>query len=280
MPLSNRHAPFEPPDWAESLHSRAIMYFKSQSPSSSLNLSHADMAATLACVVRAGLFVENQDRQQHCLPPEGTQSVEMSMVSLSTADTHSMPTLDSAHFSPQYPSMRTYALSSARNPMLSSELQNSSESPLKQYATPSSFASPQLAPSSIRTLSDPMSLSNRVETEMTPQSFSFSPRFSPSWTASDDAALQSLYQHPAHYPLLCDVFRQCWTSRIPVRQYLPSEEAAVVAAFVQNYPLPGTSSPDWEVSEFTGSWLLGQQCLCSDIDLPSVLLRACFSFPI
>jgi hypothetical protein len=254
MPLSNRRAVFEPPEWAEKLHSRAMMYFKSYSSSSCFNLSHADMAATLACVVRAGLFVENQDRQ----PPEGTQSVEMSIVS--TADTHSMPALDSAHCSPQFPSSRRSALSSARNAMLSSELQNSSESPVKHSATPSSCTSPvQLAPSSISTLGDPMSLSEQFETQMTPQSFSFSPRFSPSWTASDDAALQSLHQHPAHYPLLLDVFRQCWTSRTPGRQCLPSEEAAVVAAFVQNYPLPGTSAPDWEVSEFTGMWfwLLG-----------------------
>ena len=259
MPLSNRRAVFEPPEWAEKLHSRAMMYFKSSS-SSCFNLSHADMAATLACVVRAGLFVESQDRQPSCLPPEGTQSVEMSIVSQSTADTHSMPALDSAHFSPQFASSRRSAVSSARNAMLSSELQNSSESPVKHSATPSSYASPvQLAPSSMGTLGDPMSLSEQFETQMTPQSFSFSPRFSPSWTASDDAALQSLHQHPAHYPLLLDEFRQCWTSRIPGRQCLPSEEAAVVAAFVQNYPLPGTSAPDWEVSEFTGTWfwLLG-----------------------
>jgi hypothetical protein len=285
MPLSNRHAVFEPPEWAEKLHSRAMMYFKSYSSSSCFNLSHADMAATLACVVRAGLFVENQDRQPPCLPLEGTQSVEMSIVSQSTADTHYMPALDSAHFLPQFPSSRR---SSAPNAMLLSELQNSSESPVKHTATPSSYASPvQLAPSSISsTLGDPMSLSEQFETPMTPKSFSFSPRFSPSWTASDDAALQSLHQHPAHYPLLLEVFRQCWTSRIPGRQCLPSEEAAVVAAFVQNYPLPGTSAPDWEVSEFTGTQTLlvawgAIPCLFNNIDLLSSLFlhSACLPFP-
>ena len=85
----DNHLPqFQPPEWAENLHSRAIMYIGSQSHASSLNLSHADLAATLACVVRAGAFVEKEDHQKHRLPRETTQSIDMSIVTSPRTSIH------------------------------------------------------------------------------------------------------------------------------------------------------------------------------------------------
>ena len=260
VPPPHRYAPFDQsptirlPDWAESVHSRATILFRNQSPPGSSNLSHADLAATLACAVRAGLFLENQDRHQLRFPEERTQGTDMSIVTLSPPDIPSSPTFLSEHFSPQNPSSRKSEASAAAR--ASSLLSPESPPILQSIFTPSSAAAHhRLSPSSVGIFDDGLPTAERVCHQAAPQShsFTFSPPHSPSWTASDEAALQPSHHHPAHYPILLNIFRNCWTSRVPGRICLPSEEAAVVAAFVQSYPLPAASAPDWEVSEFTGT---------------------------
>jgi len=249
----DNHLPqFQPPEWAENLHSRAIMYIGSQSHASSLNLSHADLAATLACVVRAGAFVEKEDHQKHRLPRETTQSIDMSIVTLSPPNIPSSPAYDSAYFSPNL-SSQTSAISGVRAhaPQSPNFLVSQRNDPVTP--SPASFL-PHQSPSSVGVLHHQSSPSSRFDTQMAPQSFTFSPAGSPAWTASDEAALQPSHHNAAHYPLLVNIFRHCWTNKIPGRQSLPSEEAAVVAAFLQNYPLPGTTAPQWEVSEWAGTF--------------------------
>ena len=133
-----------------------------------------------------------------------------------------------------------------------------SEFPSSQSTPSSATAHHRPSPSSIVFRDHESSTPHRAPPRMTPlsQSFTFSPQRSPFWTVSDEAALQPLHRHPAHYVLLLDIFRNCWTTRIPGRLCLPSEEAAAVASFVQSYPLPAASAPDWEVSEFTGTVIL------------------------
>ena len=251
MSLLNRDAQtpaFQPPDWAESVHGRAMAYFRNLSTSGSSNLSHADMTATLACVVRAGLYLENQNRQPLSFLPEITQSSDMSIVTLSPADVRSSVHFQSVDSSP--PNSST--LRTAATPRATRTLLNSSDIPLNHVTPSSSVAQQSLSPSYVGTIDDRMSPAERHMTSQS-HSFTFSPQRSPAWTASDEAALQPVHHHPAHYPLLLDMFRSCWALRNPNRQCLPSEEAAVVAAFVQNYPLPAASAPVWEVSEFTGT---------------------------
>jgi hypothetical protein len=256
----NRRGPLECssgiqlPDWAESLHSRAAAYFRNESPAVNSKLSHADMTATLACVVRAGLFMENADRQKKNLPSERSQSADMSLVTLSPPENYSSPAFQSPSSPQQLSTHSSPASAIARaSPSMHFSAFSSTQS------MPSSVAAHHRpSPSSIVFGDDESSTPNRAPPRMTPlsQSFTFSPQRSPFWTASDEAALQPLHRHPAHYVLLLDIFRNCWTSRIPGRLCLPSEEAAVLASFVQNYPLPAASAPDWEVSEFTGNVIL------------------------
>ncbi len=266
--LPNRDAQtpaFKPPEWAESVHGRAMAYFRNLSTSGSSNLSHADMTATLACVVRAGLYLENQNRQPLSFLPEVTQSSDMSIVTLSPADIRSSLHFQSADSSPPNPS--TLRTAAAATPTATRTLLNSSDIPLNHVTPSSSVAQQSLSPSYVGTIDDPISPADRHMTSQS-HSFTFSPQRSPIWTASDEAALQPVHHHPAHYPLLLDVFRSCWALRNPNRQCLPSEEAAVVAAFLLNYPLPGASAPVWEISEFTGA-------SCYALHLPSFTRSVC-----
>ena len=179
--IPDHSPPMQPPKWAEDVHSRASRFLATQSPANSFNLSHADMAATLACVVRAVLFVENQ-QQQSCSPLESSQSADMSIVTPSSA-----------------------------------------------ICSPAA-ASPHLAALSIGIFDDEKTPSKRLQTHLSPQSFTFSAPASPLWSTSDEAALQSLHHHPAHYQSLLTIFRNCWVSGISGRLYLPSEEVAFGAA--------------------------------------------------
>lgn len=233
--------PIRLPTWAEDVYSRATHLFACRGSASSFNISHADVAATLACVARADLFVENQ-RQLLFSNPESTQSVDMSVVTPSSA-----PAFGSAHYSSRSASVLWSVMTSAGAFLLP----HFAESPCNSSVIPSPIAvPPHLGALTLGNFDHDESSFEESMTRMSPNSLIFSPPVSLSWMTSDDAAVQSL--HSAHHESLLKLFRNCWASRIPGRQFLPSEESAVVASFVQNYPLPATCAPDWEVSEFEG----------------------------
>jgi hypothetical protein len=246
MALAHRHSlsdnfpSFQRPKWAEDVFFRAMHFFAGPSTPSSFSHSHADVAM-LACVVRASSFVENQ-RQVLSSPLECSQSVDMSIVTTSSA-----PVICSEHFSSQSASVRRSA-DSAGGAFAFLSPKNAA-SPFNHSSIPSP-APDHLRAFSVGIFDHEKSPSEGVTKRMSPQSFTLSP-MSPCWASSDEVALQSLRHHSAHYSSLLNILRNCWASRIFGRQCLPSEETAVVASFVQNYPLPATSAPDWEVLEFT-----------------------------
>jgi hypothetical protein len=238
--------PLQPPQWTEDVYSRAIHFLSSQSSAKSFILSHADIAATIACVARAGLFVENQQPQVSS-PLESTQSVDMSIVTISSATA-----FDSAHFSPQSASAQRFSDSNLDAFAFSSP--HSAESPFIYSGNPApTSASSDLEALSVGIFDHGKSSIEGPATWMSLQSFTFSPPFSPSWANADDGALQSLHHHHAHLPSLLNLLRNYWASRISGRHCLLSEETAVVASFIQIYPFPSTCAPDWEVSEFCGN---------------------------
>ena len=242
----------QPPEWAENLLSRAIIYHGSQSPAISFNLSHADLTATLACVARAGIFVGNEDQHNHRAQRETTESTDMSIVTLSSPSIHSSSAYYSAYISPQNLSSQTSAISDTRTKAHAFESPKFVVSERNDSVTPPSTSSALHHPAPPSIAIDHSSPSSRFELQIAPLSFTFSIEDSPAWTASDEAALQLSNHHTAHYPLLVNIFRHLTTNIVPGRQYLPSEEAAVVAAFLKNYPLPGTTAPHWEVAEWAG----------------------------
>jgi hypothetical protein len=235
--ISDNSPRIQPPKWAEDVHSRAMRFLATQSPANSFNLSHADMAATLACVVRAVLFVENQ-QQQSCSPRESSQSADMSIVTPSSI------------LSPQI-----YSARSSNASVVSAGAAFASLSPrsAESSSNVSAICSPAAAPPHLAALYIGIFDDEKTPSKHSPQSFTFSAPTSPLWSTSDEAALQSLHHHPAHYQSLLTILRNCWACKVFGRLCLPSEEAAVVASFVQHYPLPTTSAPDWEISEFSGN---------------------------